>query len=198
MVAVGRALMSQPRILMMDEPSLGLAPIVIQEIFKVVLRAQEARPDHPPGRAERASTAWRSPTTPTSSRPASWRWRAPARSCSRTPSPRLPTWAWRYRRSLRLMTRGYPRSAPPGLTSCGGRPASLAGRPPTTTGTKGLSFPKRTDGEVENDATGPVHPSLHPQLGSRRAAADAATRSALRRRGHPRRDSRRAACRQAA
>ena len=36
MVAVARALMSQPRILMMDEPSLGLAPIVIQEIFKVI------------------------------------------------------------------------------------------------------------------------------------------------------------------
>jgi branched-chain amino acid transport system ATP-binding protein len=36
MVAVARALMSQPKILMMDEPSLGLAPIVIQEIFKVV------------------------------------------------------------------------------------------------------------------------------------------------------------------
>jgi branched-chain amino acid transport system ATP-binding protein len=42
MVAVGRALMGSPRILMMDEPSLGLAPIIIQEIFKVVaqLKAQ--------------------------------------------------------------------------------------------------------------------------------------------------------------
>ena len=36
MVAVARALMSSPRILIMDEPSLGLAPIVIQEYFKVV------------------------------------------------------------------------------------------------------------------------------------------------------------------
>ena len=41
MVAVGRALMCQPRILMMDEPSLGLAPIVIQEIFKVVLELKK-------------------------------------------------------------------------------------------------------------------------------------------------------------
>jgi len=41
MVAVARALMSSPRILMMDEPSLGLAPIVIQEIFKVVSRLRE-------------------------------------------------------------------------------------------------------------------------------------------------------------
>ena len=41
MVAVARALMSSPRILMMDEPSLGLAPIVIQEIFKVVTKLRE-------------------------------------------------------------------------------------------------------------------------------------------------------------
>jgi branched-chain amino acid transport system ATP-binding protein len=36
MLAIGRAMMSQPKILMMDEPSLGLAPIVVQNIFKVV------------------------------------------------------------------------------------------------------------------------------------------------------------------
>lgn len=41
MVAVARALMSQPKMLMMDEPSLGLAPIVIQEIFKVVLELKK-------------------------------------------------------------------------------------------------------------------------------------------------------------
>src|SRR5688572_2399879 len=36
MLALGRALMSQPRILMLDEPSLGLAPLVVQEILKIV------------------------------------------------------------------------------------------------------------------------------------------------------------------
>jgi len=41
MVAVARALMSSPRILIMDEPSLGLAPIVIQEIFKVVSQLRD-------------------------------------------------------------------------------------------------------------------------------------------------------------
>jgi len=36
MLAVGRALMSQPRILMLDEPSLGLAPMIVADIFNVV------------------------------------------------------------------------------------------------------------------------------------------------------------------
>jgi len=36
MLAIGRAMMSQPTILMMDEPSLGLAPIVVQSIFSVI------------------------------------------------------------------------------------------------------------------------------------------------------------------
>jgi branched-chain amino acid transport system ATP-binding protein len=36
MLAVGRALMSHPKLLMLDEPSLGLAPLVVQEIFKTV------------------------------------------------------------------------------------------------------------------------------------------------------------------
>ena len=36
MLAVGRALMMRPKLLMMDEPSLGLAPIVIRDIFKII------------------------------------------------------------------------------------------------------------------------------------------------------------------
>ena len=38
MLAVGRALMQRPKILMMDEPSLGLAPLIIQEIFSIIKR----------------------------------------------------------------------------------------------------------------------------------------------------------------
>jgi branched-chain amino acid transport system ATP-binding protein len=36
MLAVGRALMAQPKILMLDEPSLGLAPLIVREIFRVI------------------------------------------------------------------------------------------------------------------------------------------------------------------
>ena len=38
MLAVGRALMQRPKILMMDEPSLGLAPLIIQDIFTTIKR----------------------------------------------------------------------------------------------------------------------------------------------------------------
>jgi branched-chain amino acid transport system ATP-binding protein len=38
MLAMGRALMSRPRLLMLDEPSMGLAPILVQEIFDTIVR----------------------------------------------------------------------------------------------------------------------------------------------------------------
>jgi branched-chain amino acid transport system ATP-binding protein len=36
MLALGRALMARPRLLMLDEPSLGLAPLIVQEIFRII------------------------------------------------------------------------------------------------------------------------------------------------------------------
>ena len=42
MLALGRALMCRPKLIMMDEPSLGLAPLVIKEIFNIIRRINES------------------------------------------------------------------------------------------------------------------------------------------------------------
>ena len=41
MLAVGRALMSRPKVLMMDEPSLGLAPLIVKDIFSIIRRVND-------------------------------------------------------------------------------------------------------------------------------------------------------------
>ena len=41
MLAVGRAMMTRPRILMMDEPSLGLAPLIVKDIFSIIRALNE-------------------------------------------------------------------------------------------------------------------------------------------------------------
>ena len=42
MLAMGRALMSKPKLLMLDEPSMGLAPLLVEQIFEIVLKLNQA------------------------------------------------------------------------------------------------------------------------------------------------------------
>ena len=42
MLAMGRALMSHPKLLMLDEPSMGLAPILVEQIFEIIRNLHKA------------------------------------------------------------------------------------------------------------------------------------------------------------
>jgi len=43
MVAIGRALMSRPKLLMLDEPSLGLAPMIVKTVFEIIKTLNEQK-----------------------------------------------------------------------------------------------------------------------------------------------------------
>jgi ABC-type branched-subunit amino acid transport system ATPase component len=42
MLAIGRALMANPKVILMDEPSMGLAPIIVEEVFATICRLKKA------------------------------------------------------------------------------------------------------------------------------------------------------------
>jgi branched-chain amino acid transport system ATP-binding protein len=42
MLAIGRALMANPKVMLLDEPSMGLAPVIVQEVFSTIRRLKEA------------------------------------------------------------------------------------------------------------------------------------------------------------
>ncbi len=55
MLAIGRALMARPKMILMDEPSMGLSPLLVKEVFAIIKQDQpRPRRHHPAGGAERA------------------------------------------------------------------------------------------------------------------------------------------------
>lgn len=83
MCAIGRAMMSNPKMILLDEPSMGLAPQIVEEIFEIVrrLNADEGVSSWSPSR----TPTWRcaTPLTATSWRPAASSWTARRRCCAR-------------------------------------------------------------------------------------------------------------------
>ncbi len=55
MLAIGRGLMAEAKLLMLDEPSLGLSPLFVQYIFEIIDKLHADGPDHPAGGAESES-----------------------------------------------------------------------------------------------------------------------------------------------
>ena len=84
MLAMGRAMMSRPKLLMLDEPSMGLSPLMMQRIMTTVTTLQQQGTTIPARRAERSRRLWAGRTRAMSSRSARSCCPGRARSCSTT------------------------------------------------------------------------------------------------------------------
>ena len=77
MCAIGRALMSSPKMILLDEPSMGLAPQIVEEIFTIIEKPERDRSGFvPAGGAERQSGASNIRVTATSWKTDAWCWTA--------------------------------------------------------------------------------------------------------------------------
>ena len=85
MLAMGRALMGKPTLLMLDEPSLGLAPLIVREIFRIIADAAVERRRRSCWSSRTRARRCRSPITATCWRPASSPSRARAPSLAANP-----------------------------------------------------------------------------------------------------------------
>ena len=61
MLAIGRALMSQPKFLMLDEPSLGIAPLLVKTIFEKIVEINRSAASRSCWWSRTPTSRWRSP-----------------------------------------------------------------------------------------------------------------------------------------
>ena len=92
MLAIGRALMARPKLLMLDEPSLGIAPILVQRIYQTIGKINSS------GVTillveQNANYALTPPPAVTCSRPGGSSWPAIRPACATTPRSSGRTWA---------------------------------------------------------------------------------------------------------
>ena len=88
MLAIGRALMSQPKVVLLDEPSLGLAPMLVEEIFGIVSRLVKQEKLRSCWSSRTPPWRWPWPTTATSWRTAASCWKGRPPSCATIPTSR--------------------------------------------------------------------------------------------------------------
>ena len=93
MLAIGRALMARPRCVLLDEPSLGLAPLIVKDIFDILQHINRESKTTFLLVEQNARVALESPATPTSWAVAAWCSKVKRRRCARIQRSRPAIWA---------------------------------------------------------------------------------------------------------